>query len=389
MSPVATSGQRQITAVLHRQQHEVCDAIEPQFEVCEYEVIRQIEQRPMEPSESGHPLSRYSLKGKSEFLEREAVQQKPLLGNLALMGQSTVFYAAPNTGKTLITLWLLSRAIEAGLIEPSRVFYINVDDSQAGVAEKLRLAEKHDFHILADGNCGFRANGFLDDLNELIATNRCNGIVIILDTLKKFTDVMDKRISTGFSKVIRRFVMRGGTCIALAHVNKNSGADGRPVYAGTTDILEDADCAYTLRVIDNPDPQLKVVEFDNIKRRGNVCLRAAYGFSNVPGLSYFDLLQSVRPLDDAEVTSMYQSAAINADAEVIEAICACIREGIVTKMQLADAATARSDVSRRSVLKIIDRYTGNDPLVHLWNYAVGDRGAKTYRIITAVKDPAA
>ena len=224
---------------------EVCDSIEPPFEVCNCEVLPDIKPIPTTPDKYGHPLSRYSLKGKSEFLEREAVQQKPLLGNLALMGQSTVFYAAPNTGKTLIILWLLSRAIEAGLIEPSKVFYINVDDSQAGVIQKLRLAEQHSFHLLAEGNCGFRSNDLLSILNDLILTDQCNGVVIILDTLKKFTDVMDKHASTEFSKVIRRFVMKGGTCISLAHVNKNTGADGRPVYAGTSDVLEDADCAYT------------------------------------------------------------------------------------------------------------------------------------------------
>ena len=369
---------------------EVCDSLEPPFEVCGYEVIHRIEQRPTQPAESGHPLSRYSLKGKSEFLEREAVLQKPLLGNLALMGQSTVFYAAPNTGKTLIILWLLSRAIEAGIIDPSMVYYVNVDDSQAGVVEKLRIAEQHGFHLLAEGNCGFRSNDLLNILNDLILTNRCNGVVIILDTLKKFTDVMDKHASTEFSKVIRRFVMRGGTCISLAHVNKNAGADGRPVYAGTTDILEDADCAYTLRVIDHPDdPQLRIVEFENIKRRGNVCRRAVYGYSNVPGLSYSELLQSVRPIDDAEMTSINQSAALNADADVIEAVSTCIRDGIVRKMQLADAAAARSGASRRSVLKIIECYTGDDPISHRWSYRVQKHGAKVFQLLTSPVDETA
>ena len=368
---------------------EVCDALEPQFEVCDYEVIPGVEPIPIAPDISGHPLARYSLKGKSEFLEREAVQQKPLLGNLALMGQSTVFYAASNTGKTLITLWLLSRASEAGIIDPSKVFYVNVDDSQAGVIQKLRLAEEYGFHLVAEGNCGFRSNDLLSILNDLILKDRCNGIVIILDVLKKFTDVMDKRASTEFSKVIRRFVMRGGTCISLAHVNKNAGPDGRPVYAGTTDILEDSDCAYTLREINSPDPRRKVVEFENIKRRGNVCLRAVYGYSNVPGISYSDLLQSVRPIDDAEMTSINQSAALNADAGVIEAVSSCIRDGIVSKMQLADAAAARSGASRRSVLKIIERYTGDDPISHRWSYRVQKHGAKVFQLLTSPVDETA
>ena len=361
----------------------VCDALEPPFEVCDYEVIRQYEQRPVQHAETGHPLARYSLRGKLKHLEREVVAQILFLGCLVLLGQSTVFYAAPNTGKTLITLWLLIQAIKLGIIDPLMVYYVNVDDSQAGIIQKLRLAEEYGVHMLADGHSGFRAKNLLDILNDLMLTGQCKGVVIILDTLKKFTDVMDKRASTEFSKVIRRFVMQGGTCIALAHVNKNAGADGRPVYAGTIDILEDADCAYTLRVIGSPDPRLKFVEFENIKRRGNVCKRAVYSYSNTAGISYNDLLLSVRPIDDAETTHLNQSVAIHADANVIEAVSGCIRDGIVTKMLLADAAAVRSGVSRRSVLKIIDRYTGDDPIVHRWNYRVKGQGYKVFRLLTS------
>ena len=57
------------------------------------------------------------------------VEQQSLLDGLALMGQATVLYAAPNTGKTLLVLWLLIQAIKEGRVDPSLVFYINCDDS--------------------------------------------------------------------------------------------------------------------------------------------------------------------------------------------------------------------------------------------------------------------
>lgn len=54
---------------------------------------------------------------------------------------------------------------------------------------------------------------------------------------------MDNGKSSDFAKVIRQFSLKGGTVIALSHANKHPGADGRTVYSGTTDIVDDFDCA--------------------------------------------------------------------------------------------------------------------------------------------------
>jgi hypothetical protein len=185
--------------------------------------------------------------------------------------------------------------------------------------------------------------------------------------------------------------MQGGTCIALAHVNKKPGADGRPVYAGTTDIVEDADCAYILRVISGADAAEKVVVFENIKRRGDVCQRVAYSYRNAGGISYSELFQSVRPVDEARVPSLEEAEKLESDAAVIDAISECIRAGINTKMLLALHAAQRSGVSKRTALNVIDHYTGWDPEKHRWNYTVGERGAKAYRLLNPIPagtDPA-
>jgi hypothetical protein len=256
-----------------------------------------------------------------------------------------------------------------------------VDDSLSGVIMKLRLAEKFGFHMVAEGHSDFRADDLLDILTDLIKKGQCKGVVIIPDTLKKFTDIMSKRNSTAFSKIIRRFVMLGGTCIALAHVNKSPGRDGKPVYAGTTDIIEDADCAYTLQAISDAGAMEKVVEFNNIKRRGDVCQQAAYRYSTQKGISYSDLLLSIRPVEDTELVNLQQAADLQSDAEVISAVTRCIREGTNTKTQLAVDTAKLSNISKRAALKIIEKYTGSDPDMHKWDYEVHDRGAKKYRVL--------
>lgn len=297
------------------------------------------------------------------------------------MGEITVFYAAPNTGKTLFTLWLLIQSIKSGKVDPSKIYYVNVDDSLSGLIDKLRLAVKYGFNMIAEGHNNFRASDLLDIMNDMIDKGLCKGVVIILDTLKKFTNIMDKRTSTEFSRILRRFIMQGGTCIALAHTNKNLGRDGKPVYAGTSDILEDADCAYTLQVISDADASERVVEFVNIKRRGNVSQRAAYCYSNDDGLSYSEIYDTVKPVDGTELVTLKQAAELRSDTDVIDVVIACIRDGINTKIKLKEAVAERSGISKKGAGRLIEKYSGPDPALHKWTFTVRDRGAQVFSLL--------
>ncbi len=329
-----------------------------------------------------NPLDRFSLRGMSESLEKLAVEQVTILGSIALKGQATVIYAAPNTGKTLLTLWLIIEGIKAGRIEASKLYYLNMDDTGNGLLDKVRLAEEYGFHMLAEGYQDFKISDFLGILDDLIGTDQCRGIIIVLDTLKKFTNLMEKQKATNFTKVIRRFVVKGGTLVALAHTNKQPGLDGKPVYSGTTDIIDDLDCAYTLAQVTSADNSgNKVVEFENKKRRGNVAQTAAYSYTIGNYDSYNELLLTVKPVDPLQLEPMKQAEQFKSDAEVIEAIIACIRDGINTKMKLAEAAAAKAGVSKRSTLQLIEKYTGNDPAIHRWDFSVFERGAKVFSVL--------
>jgi len=332
--------------------------------------------------EPANSLVQYSLRDGVEELERNLVAQLFILGNLALMGQAAVYYALANTGKTLIVLYLLIQAIKAKLIDPANLIYINMDDNSHGLLSKAKLAEEYGFHMIADGHKGFEAKLFRESMLEMIENDTARGVVIVIDTLKKFVDTMSKTKSSNFSRVVRQFVMKGGTVIALAHANKNPSDDGRIVYSGTTDIVDDFDCAYTLKTIGTDHAaNLRVVEFTNIKRRGSVALNAAYSFSTESALSYNELLLSVQEVDPSQLQPMKQAVELESDTGVIAAITASIGEGINTKMKLADAASKRAEVSNRAALKAIEKYTGTDPSVHLWTFGVRERGAKVFQLL--------
>jgi hypothetical protein len=193
---------------------------------------------------------------------------------------------------------------------------------------------------------------------------------------------MEKRESSEFAKLVRQFVMKGGTVVALAHVNKRPGANGKPVYGGTSDILDDFDCGYTIDTIDeNPYTYTKVVEFENIKRRGNVPLSACYAFSTEAGISYNELLSSVREIAPDAVDLLKKEQELVSDADAISAVESSILSGTNTKMLLAEAVAERASISKRQAIRTIEKYTGTDPTLHRWHFIVKDRGAKVFVLL--------
>lgn len=325
-------------------------------------------------------LDRYTLNDRLEDIEKQAVEQVPVLGKFALLGQSTAIYAFPNGGKTLITITEIIGAVKEGRINPSDVYYVNNDDTTTGLAEKLRIANEYGFNMIAETFQDFQASDLQRILNELIEKGHARGKVLILDTLTKFVNVLDAGKARAFTKPIRKFVLQGGTVIALAHANKNPGPDGKPVYRGTTDIINDFDCVYVLSQVQATNNE-KVVLLENRKRRGNVPDSVAYSYSTEPGISYTELVSSVKPVDQDQVDAFQKAEVLKSDAEVITAVVAAIQSGTNTKMLLADAVAECAGISKRQAIKVIERYTGNDPTMHRWDFTVQERGAKVYELL--------
>ena len=335
-----------------------------------------------------NPLTRFSLKDSLPDLEKQRVEQRLILGQVVLMGQANAFYAPPGTGKTLIFQYLIIESIKQDLIDPDKLYYINMDDNSNGLVEKVRLSVEYGFHMLADGHRYFEAKNFRIAMETMVQNNTASGVVVVIDTLKKFVNAMDKTESAQFTRLVRQFSLKGGTVIALSHTNKNPGPDGKLKYTGTTDIVDDFDCVYILHVIaEQPDTHLKVVEFNNIKRRGDVAETAAYSYSTERGLTYNELLTSVQEVDPDQLEPLKQAAELENAAPVIAAVEACIAAGVTTKMKMADAASKSAGVSNRIALQVIDKYTGEDASVHRWMYVSGARGSHVFSLLPQTPGP--
>jgi len=84
-------------------------------------------------------LARFSLLGHEEELERQAAECRPLLADVCQSGESTVWYAEPGTGKTLLAIAFAVQAVQEKRINAEDVYYVNMDDSGQGVAQKSRI----------------------------------------------------------------------------------------------------------------------------------------------------------------------------------------------------------------------------------------------------------
>lgn len=342
---------------------------------------------PADPVMIGTPLERHSLRGKAQEFEERARNTVPLFGRAILMSQITALFAAPNTGKTLILLHLLMDAISKRRVHAANCYYINADDSSSGVAEKLRLLQDLGAHTLVPGYAGFQARNLATLLTDMVRLDRCSGVVVIIDTMKAFTDLMNKTDAREFGIVARQVGLHGGTIVEVAHINKNSTAKGKPIHSGTSDLVEDADAAcFLITVEDRSEDDEKIVQFEFFKRRGHN-VNETYAYTARDEASYAERLVSVRLVDPTDAEGYCEAAIKRSDADMIAAVTHCICAGVVQKMALATATAKRARCSKRQAIELIERYTGTDPAQHHWDYSVHERGAKVYSLLAGEAQP--
>ena len=290
---------------------------------------------------------------------------------------------APNTGKTLLTIWMLVQQVKAGEIDGSKIHYVNADDHYKGSVEKLELLEPHKINVLIPNQNNFDTDKLAQLIGQLTKDNEAMGQVIILDTLKKFTDLMDKKAATAFGKLARSFVGAGGTIITLAHTNKNRNDEGKRVFGGTSDILDDCDCSY---VIDGggPDGHNKYrAIFDNNKARGDVVQKVVFQYSKLDGCTYEQLLNSVVRLGKKEAKTADKENQlhkdIQADKPVVEAILEALGDGELLTKGILDYVVEETVIGRRLVKKALLAWTGEDyDQGHRWTVRRGEKNEKLY-----------
>jgi len=328
-------------------------------------------------------LSAYAMNGRSEEMRQQMLDDKYVLDRIAILGQWTTLYAAPNGGKTLLTLWMLIQQVKAGEIDGSKIYYVNADDHYKGQVEKLELLEPHKINVLLPNHNGFDTDKLIQLIGQLTKDKQAMGQVIILDTLKKFTDLMDKTASSEFGKLARTFVGAGGTIIALAHTNKNKDDEGKSVAGGTSDIMDDCDCAFLIEGR-GPDGHNKYrAIFDNRKARGDVAQKVAFQYSKLDGCTYEQLLNSIVRLGKDEAKAVDKENQLHKDIRVDQATVDAILEALDGREMLTKDilghVTGETPIGRRPAKIALLKWTGEDyDKGHRWTVRHGDKNEKLY-----------
>ena len=330
----------------------------------------------------------FSITGQSPELREKMLSDVFIMDRIAILGQWTAIYAAPGTGKTLLTLWMLRDQISKGLIQGNQVFYVNADDNYKGMTEKLEIAEKFGLQVLVPNFNGFSVDQMLPLMISLAKSGQAHGVIFVLDTLKKFTNLMDKRTSSEFGNTARQFVTAGGSLIVLAHTNKHKDADGKGIYSGTSDIVDDADCVFIIDKVGECEEfagQKITVEFSRTKSRGDVASTLGFTYSK-RGQSYLELLDSVKRVDEKSLEGtkleIEKKKQLDIDGDIIKAVSQAIKAGINKKDALIKEIKKGTAESTGSIRRIIEARTGNDYAQgHRWAVEAGGQNAKIFSVL--------
>ncbi len=312
-------------------------------------------------------------------LSQEAVF---ILPRLAMSGQLTIINASYNAGKTLLCCWLLSQRDQQATTS-QRVFYINADDTFDGGIEKGEIMRDYGIQFLIPGQRGFSVEMFKQLLERAIDSRSAGEVVFVLDTLKKFVDMMDKKAARSLNDLLRRFIQAGGTVIALAHTNKNRASDGSSIAEGVGDFMNDFDCGYVIEVVSSPDATTKTVVFRNDKSRGPNLKKATFTYDNGEAKTWKDRFDSVTSLDGEEAKRTISKIEADRrhydDIEVIRYICKRLSAGPLSRKEISQEDLT-NEFSRSRREKVLERYStdnGGENRVY-WEARKGKTGGFIY-----------
>lgn len=170
----------------------------------------------------------------AKFSDAEFIVQ-----DMIVRGHLTSIVAPGNAGKTTIFIYFCEQFVQKGF----DVLYVNVDASPGDLKRHFQHAKKYGYKIIApDAIQGKSATDVLKYLEKAKNSDMdMSKIIIILDTLKKFVDIIEKKALKSLLQTLRSLTVKGATIIMLGHTNKHPDKDKKLIFEGTGDLRNDVD----------------------------------------------------------------------------------------------------------------------------------------------------
>ena len=272
--------------------------------------------------------------------------------NLLPQGHIVVLCAPPNGGKTTIMLFVSAELAAVGY----EVIYINADVSGSDAKEMHLYAQEHGFRMLfPDMKVGRNVQQIMDKLRQMSESDTgLSEYVLVIDTLKKITDLLDKKLQKELYALLRRLTGRGLTICLNSHTNKYNGPDGKPVFEGTNEVRSESDDLLYL-VAEEIDGELIVSTLPDKKRAGfkpiTFCIDAERNVSRRD--QYVDVL-----------TVGQQRRQYEEDMDRIAQIEEVLSSGPKNQAEVVDALKGR--VNHKTVRRVLRAYGRPDSYRWHW-----------------------
>ena len=249
-----------------------------------------------------------------------------LIDGLIAKGHVHAIIAEAGTGKSALAKAWSKQFAEDGM----QVLYCDAESPPQMLKSLAKETDHLDgFLIIAPDYSGEENAGSKDVREQLIRASSIaadlSDTVIIIDTLKNFVDMIDKKQVKKILQEFRTMRAKGATIIILGHTNKRAiGSQMREItFEGTNDIEADVDELTFLHSKKYEAELYQTISTFNKKSRfGGVASNRSYhlDLSNyeITEMDKYDPLDS--PAHDGPVPAAKESADIRATGAVISAI---------------------------------------------------------------------
>ena len=180
-------------------------------------------------------------------------------------------WAAPGgNGKSTIARKAAADMSRDGL----KVLYF-MEDAGATDFKYLQRHASENTYTLLNSTAGHKSPEDIFKMIRQLSTSstRMEGYVLVLDTMKKFLDVMGKAGAREFFKVLRAITTLGGTVLLLGHTNKHKDIEGKLVFEGVGDIRNDIDELFYIEAVDDAQTgdRLATIVPDKVRCAAEAC----------------------------------------------------------------------------------------------------------------------
>jgi hypothetical protein len=146
--------------------------------------------------------------------------------------------APANGGKSVIAKLAAAEIAAKGF----DVFYFHEDAGASELRELQQDAAANDYNLLNTCLAGSDTATVMAVFESILTSEiDLSNVVLIFDTLKKFTDVMHKGDMTKVGTLFRFLTIRGATVLLLHHTTKREDKEGKKIFDGVGDLRNDID----------------------------------------------------------------------------------------------------------------------------------------------------